>query len=948
MYTALLLLLLGVAAFLFITGAQKRQTVKIYSGLAVAVLTSFFFWFMEFWGEALWYEDLGYGDRYWMVFNSNFGFALGGAILGFILIYLLTLAIPKEHKIIRNGTKILSIFIGGIWGVSNWDVIIKFWNGVSTGLKDPILGKDVGFYLFSLPFYDSLYMLLFLISLIALVSSFVISFLRFIGNNIVFYFPHNGEVKTDKYYFSLYLNSAVFIFILAWGKFLNRYHIMYSNTGVVAGPGWTDVNVLLPAYTVVIILMILIGLGLIIPSFRNKIQSFYSRKFRIASDRSHILVLASSGISVLLIWLIAFAVVPGICEWLMVEPNEITFERPYISNNIEFTRYGFGLNKVEEKEYPMNGGFTEATINDNPNLFTNVRLWDWRALDAVYKQFQAIRLYYEFSDVDVDRYNINGKKQQVMVSAREINIDNLSQQSQTFVNQRFQYTHGYGLTMASVSEFTPEGLPHLLIKDIPPKSESPSLNIVQPQIYFGELTRTPVVVNSKQKEFDYPSGEDNVYTRYAGKGGVQLSNFWRKFLFGWKFDGTNFLFSDYPTTESRVLFHRQIEDRVKLLAPFLNFDKDPYVVLSNGKIYWMIDAYTTSDYFPYSQPFSSTENIQYKEGGSTQVLSTQFSDFLDGVNYIRNPVKAVIDAYDGTVNFYIMDKEDPIIKVWSKIFPGLFKTKDEMPKDLLAHVRYPIEMLLTQGIVYEKYHMTDPTVFYNQEDLWVRATAKYYNRVQPVEPYYIMWQLPGSEKQQFVLMLPFTPKNRQVLMGWIAGMCDPDDYGRFLAYQFPKDKTVLGPQQVETKIDQDSFLSGQLTLWDQHGSNVIRGDVLAIPVNNTLLYVEPIYLQAETAAYPELRLVVVMQGDNMSYAKTFDQALAGLFNKTPVAQNTVQQVKEKPADNSSLQVKIQSANEAFNNYLKFIGDKRFSDAAKEMEKLQQSLQELSNQAKINK
>ena len=535
-----------------------------------------------------------------------------------------------------------------------------------------------------------------------------------------------------------------------------------------------------------------------------------------------------------------------------------------------------------------------------------------------------------------------------MVSAREINIDNLSQQSQTFVNQRFQYTHGYGLTMASVSEFTPEGLPHLLIKDIPPKSESPSLNIVQPQIYFGELTRTPVVVNSKQKEFDYPSGEDNVYTRYAGKGGVQLSNFWRKFLFGWKFDGTNFLFSDYPTTESRVLFHRQIEDRVKLLAPFLNFDKDPYVVLSNGKIYWMIDAYTTSDYFPYSQPFSSTENIQYKEGGSTQVLSTQFSDFLDGVNYIRNPVKAVIDAYDGTVNFYIMDKEDPIIKVWSKIFPGLFKTKDEMPKDLLAHVRYPIEMLLTQGIVYEKYHMTDPTVFYNQEDLWVRATAKYYNRVQPVEPYYIMWQLPGSEKQQFVLMLPFTPKNRQVLMGWIAGMCDPDDYGRFLAYQFPKDKTVLGPQQVETKIDQDSFLSGQLTLWDQHGSNVIRGDVLAIPVNNTLLYVEPIYLQAETAAYPELRLVVVMQGDNMSYAKTFDQALAGLFNKTPVAQNTVQQVKEKPADNSSLQVKIQSANEAFNNYLKFIGDKRFSDAAKEMEKLQQSLQELSNQAKINK
>ena len=295
-----------------------------------------------------------------------------------------------------------------------------------------------------------------------------------------------------------------------------------------------------------------------------------------------------------------------------------------------------------------------------------------------------------------------------------------------------------------------------------------------------------------------------------------------------------------------------------------------------------------------------------------------------------------------------MDNQDPIIKVWSKIFPGLFKSKDEMPKGLLEHVRYPIEMLLTQGIVYEKYHMTDPTVFYNQEDLWVRATAKYYNRVQPVEPYYIMWQLPGSDKQQFVLMLPFTPKNRQVLMGWIAGMCDPDDYGRFLAYQFPKDKTVLGPQQVETKIDQDSFLSGQLTLWDQHGSNVIRGDVLAIPVNNTLIYVEPIYLQAETAAYPELRLVVVMQGDNMSYAKTFDQALAGLFNKTPVTQNAVQQVKEKPDNNRTIQEKIQAANEAFNNYLKYSGDKRFSDAARQLEKLQQSLQELLNQAKNTK
>jgi uncharacterized membrane protein (UPF0182 family) len=366
-------------------------------------------------------------------------------------------------------------------------------------------------------------------------------------------------------------------------------------------------------------------------------------------------------------------------------------------------------------------------------------------------------------------------------------------------------------------------------------------------------------------------------------------------------------------------------------------------VLAKGKLYWMIDSYTTSNYYPYSQPFSSTENIQVKEGNSTQELTTEFSDYLNGINYIRNSVKVIIDAYDGSVNFYIMDDKDPIIQVWSKIFPGLFKTKAEMPKDLLAHIRYPADMLLTQGSVYQKYHMTDPTVFYNQEDLWVRATAKYYNRIQPVDPYYIMWQIPGIQKQQFVLMLPFTPKNRQVMIGWIAGMCDPENYGRFFTYQFPKDKMVLGPQQVETKIDQDSFLSGQLTLWDQHGSKVIRGNVLAIPVNNTIFYVEPIYLQAETAAYPELRLVVVMHGENMSYAKTFDDALNGLFVKSVPIEKVLQKGDTTNNLIPTMQNQIKSANEAFNNYLKYIGDKKFNESGKELEKLQQSLQSLSNQ-----
>ena len=643
----------------------------------------------------------------------------------------------------------------------------------------------------------------------------------------------------------------------------------------------------------------------------------------------------------ILLWIVGLNIIPGIFEALVVKPNEITFERPYITNNIKFTQHGFGLNKVEEKEFPESGSFSMNTVKNNPAIFNNIRLWDWRALDATYRQFQGFRLYYQFSDVDVDRYNVDGNYRAVMVSAREMDINNLPPQSQTFVNKRFQYTHGYGVTMSTVNEFTSQGLPHLLIKDIPIESEDSTLEVKQPRIYYGELTNAPVIVNSREKEFDYPNGNENVYNKYGGTGGVLISSLWRKFLFGWKFDGTSLLFSDYPTDISRIMFHRQIRERIELLAPFLKFDNDPYIVLSDGNLYWMIDAYTTSDYYPYSEPFTSTESIGSEGGNKGRDLTSSVNRIFRGVNYIRNSVKVVVNAYNGSVNFYIFDKEDPLVNVWSKIYPGLFKPESEMPKGLLAHIRYPEDMLLTQGLMYEKYHMNDPTVFYNQEDLWVRATEKYYSSIQPVEPYYIIWQLPDSDTPQFSLILPFTPKNRQVLIGWIAGMCDPENYGKLITYQFPKGKMITGPQQVETKIDQDSYLSSQLTLWDQRGSNVIRGNVLAIPVANTLFYVEPIYLQAETAAYPELRLVVIMHGDDMSYAETFDKALNKFFNIAP-GNNAVTQEAPAKENNTQYRSLINRANDAFNNYLEYSGQKKFSEAAKELEKLQKALNELSN------
>ncbi|MFZ0455362.1 MAG: UPF0182 family protein [Ignavibacteriaceae bacterium] len=942
MYSIIILILIAIAAFFLITGFKKGKRSRIVLGALIGFLTWYIFWFMDFWGDALWFFSLGYEHRFWTVILAKTILLAAGAVFGGIVVYSLILSLSSGKKYIKLFAALAGAFTGGAWGLSNWEVILKYINSVPANVSDPILNKNIGFYLFSLPFLNNIYGLLISLSILGLAACVITIFFFFDGKNILVQPPTGDDKTLSKIYKPLFINAAVFIFILAFGKFLSRYNLMYSSTGVVYGPGWTDVNILLPAYNIIIVLTLLAGLFLLVSPLRNMLQKVLE-KFKIYGSRFYSTVFFAVGIFIIVIWFLGLTAIPGLFEWIVVSPNEITYERPYIINNIKYTRYGFDLNKIESKQFADSGNFTQQTVNNNQQIFSNVRLWDWRALDAVFKQFQEFRLYYEFKDVDIDRYKFDSTYKQVMISAREIQPSSLPQQSQTFVNKRFQYTHGYGLTLTTVNDFTSQGLPNLLVKDIPPVSKYPSLDVTQPRIYYGELTNSYVVVNSQEKEFDYPSGEDNAYNRYDGNGGVLLSNIWRKFLYGWKFGGSQFFFSSYTTDQSRILFYRQIEERVKNLAPFLHFDNDPYIVLAKGNLYWIIDAYTTSSYYPYSQPYSSNETIEFNEGNSTSELHNNTVPYLNGANYVRNSVKAVVNAYNGDVSFYVVDEKDPVIKVWENIFPEMFKTKKEMPEDLQAHIRYPIDYLLVQGLVYEKYHMTDPTVFYNQEDLWVRATEKYYSNIQPVQPYYIMWQLPGSKQPQFVLILPFTPKNRQVLIGWIAGMCDGKNYGKFLAYQFPKDKMVLGPQQVETKIDQDSFLSGQLSLWDQRGSQVIRGNVLAIPVDKTLFYVEPIYLQSETAAYPELRLVAVMHGENLSYAPTFDQALQGLFAKSKAQvtqQTTATASKEKIVESKTVKQQIQNANSAFENYLKYIGQKKFNDAANELQKLQQALKQL--------
>lgn len=947
MYIVIILILLAGGLVVLANGLTQRKKLRTTSGILLIILTGLFFWFMGFWGEKLWFDSVGFTDRFWTVWLARLGFAAGGFLLGGILVYFLTLFTPHKRKLVRIIAVLFAAFVTAVWASSNWETFLKWWYRVPTELQDPILGMKISFYFFTLPFLDALYSLLLIVTLISLVTAFVSLYLRFNPTTgIQFEKRVRPGANGSKRFRSLYLSSTAFILTLALGQYLNRFHLMYSEMGAVHGPGWADIHIRLPMYNIVAALTVLFSLFILVTPLRKWLQGLYSKE----KHRSQASLYISVAAGIFLIWLLGLSIIPGIFQNLLVEPNEITFEKPYIEHNIKFSREGFDLQKVEEKGFPVSTELNQEIVRNNREIFNNVRLWDWRALNAVYQQFQEIRLYYEFPDLDIDRYNISDKYKQVMVSPRELEKSNIPSKSQTFVNKRFKYTHGFGITLTKVNEFTPSGLPNLLIKDIPPVSKWPELEVKQPRIYYGELTNDHVVVNTSEMEFDYPKGDENAYNRYDGIGGVEISNLWRKFLFGWKFDGTPFFFSTYPNENSRILFHREIKQRVKTIAPFLDFDNDPYIVLSEGKLYWIIDAYVTSNRFPYSEPFEIREQLDFGQGRSSLYYSENLGNFLQGANYVRNSVKVVVDAFYGDVNYYVFDEEDPIISVWQKIFPGMFKSRKQLSQDLNNHIRYPEMMLLAQGLVYAKYHMTDPAVFYNQEDLWIRATEKYHGNIKPVDPYYIMWKRPESEKQEFTLILPFTPKNRQVAIGWLAGFCDGENYGRLLAYKFPKDKRVLGPQQVETKIDQNSHLSQQLTLWDQRGSNVIRGNVLAIPVEKTLFYVEPIYLEAETAAYPELRLVVIMHNDRISYAPTFEKAMKKLIKGAPEEKMLVKEKGEKAPEKKKTGRKewIKRANKAFEQYLDYTGKKQFNKASRAMEKLQKALQNLSEMEDLQK
>ncbi|REJ84304.1 MAG: UPF0182 family protein [Bacteroidetes bacterium] len=941
MYAAIFILFIVLGLFLIYKGISGKKKFALLTGVFSSILPFAFLGYANFWTEKLWFDSVGYSMRFWKLMSTLAIYSFSAGVLSYLFVKAATFRISKRSGWVHSIAVRFAAIIGILWGAFNWESIILFIHAEKTGVLDPVLKEDAGFYMFVLPFLDKLLILFTMLAALSLIASLFVFVREESGwRDGKLVIVRRSGILPEENYRSAFFSAAILLLVIAAGRYIDRFHLLYSQFGVVNGPGWTDVNIRLPAYTVVAVIMIILAIGIAVPVLRKKVSGIFNTD---PAKELHA-TLVSFGAIAGLSWLISLTLIPGLVQWIYVEPNEITLEKPFIENNIRFTRMAYGLDKAEEREYEVQEELDANLISQNPVTLRNIRLWDWRALEAVYRQFQEIRLYYEFTDVDIDRYWYNDEYRQVMVSAREMNVNNLPDKSQTFVNRRFKYTHGNGITMNSVSEFTPDGLPNLLIKDIPPVSNVPEFSIDRPGIYYGELNNEPVVVNSTEAEFDYPKGDQNVYVHYEGKGGVQLNSLWRKFIYGWRFDGTQFFLSSYIKHDSRILFDRNILVRSGKIGPFLAFDNDPYVVLSGKKLYWILDAYTTSSSYPYSEKFFAREVIQYKESDRTERISSRELGHLSGINYIRNSVKVVVDAYEGSIDYYVFDETDPVLKVWGRIFPGLFKKASDMPSDLFSHVRYPSDFLLMQGIMYSKYHMTDPEVFYNQEDLWVRATEKYYGEIRPVEPYYILWEQPESKDADFVLMLPFTPKNKQVMIGWIAGMCDGKNYGRFLAYKFPKEKRILGTQQVETKIDQDPFLSSQLTLWDQRGSRVIRGNVLAIPVSKTILYVEPIYLQSETAAYPELRLIAVMHNDRLSYAETFDEALKGILSSG--SGRAVRKEGESGILKNIGGVNVKEAKEAFNDYLRYTGEGKFDQASSALTRLKRALEQLETDSSV--
>lgn len=791
--------------------------------------------------------------------------------------------IAAPQTLIRLGAVVLSMSFGAIF-TKEWVRILPALNPTPFNQQDPIFGQDLSFYIFQLPPWELLEfwlsgLLLFLLTAVALeylLAGDTFSQGRFIG-----FSPAQQR--------HLYTIAACLLGITALGHWLSRYELLYSQQGVTYGASFTDIYVDLPVNLALGVISLGLALTLAWRAIIWPKLAAAGKGRRVLRARPVV-----GAISLYLLFaLVGNTVAPWLVQRLVVQPNELLRELPFIERTIAFSREAFGLATIETEQFNPQGNLTAASLAENDLTVRNIRLWDTRPLLESNRQLQQIRLYYEFADADVDRYtlldddNQPADRRQVLISARELNYEQVPAEAQTWVNEHLTYTHGYGFTMSPVNTAGPSGLPTYFIKDIAHVPSSPiierSIPIGKPRIYFGELTNTYVMTNARVPELDFPSGSENVYNRYDGQGGINIGPFWKRLLFAKHLGDWKMLLSNDFTADTQLMFRRNIKRRVRRIAPFLTFDKDPYLVVADAGsdfvsageesganyLYWVIDAYTMSDRYPYADPGSNS------------------------FNYIRNSVKVVIDAYNGSVHFYIADATDPIIRTWAQIFPNMFKPLTDMPPALFAHIRYPQDFFAIQSEQLLTYHMTDPQVFYNREDQWRAPNEIYANEEQEVEPYYLIMELPGENAGEFVLLRPFTPAQRNNLVAWMAARSDGDQYGRQLLYQFPKQELVFGPEQIEARINQDPEISQRISLWNTQGSRANQGNLLVIPIDNSLLYVEPLYLEAEQNQLPILARVIVAYQNRIAMAETLDEGLQAIFTEsTPSTPAIIRELNE--------------------------------------------------------
>ena len=647
----------------------------------------------------------------------------------------------------------------------------------------------------------------------------------------------------------LLLLAALLLALKAIGFWLDRFDLVYSPRGVVFGASYTDIHASLPVLGALAVLAGLCAVAALAQMARPGLR-----------------LVAGGLVMLVAVWILGLAVYPALLQRIRVTPNELAAERPFIVHNIRMTRQAYGLDRIEERLFPADESLDARALERNEATIKNIRLWDHRPLLRTFAQLQEIRTYYKFVDVDNDRYLVDGEYRQLMLSARELSYGHL--QSRIWINEHLTFTHGYGAVVGPVNRITPEGLPEFLVKDIPPRASGGFPAITRPEMYYAEVSNEYALVRTRSQELDYPAGDQNVYSTYAGTGGIPLTTWARKLAFAGRFGEIKILLSNDLTPESRVMMYRSVTERVSQVAPFFRYDHDPYLVVrDDGRLFWILDGYTTTSRYPYSEPVAGVGN------------------------YVRNSVKVTVDAYNGTLVFYNADPGDPLVRVYAGAFPGLLRSLAEMPADLRRHLRYPEDLFAIQARKYATYHMEDPQVFYNKEDLWAVPRRAIEGREREMEPYYTIMRLPGESKEEFILLTLFNPSRRDNMIAWLAARSDPPHYGRLVVYNFPKQKLVYGPRQIDARIDQDPVISQQLSLWNQRGSTVIRGSLLAIPVDQSLIYVQPLYLAAaEQGALPELRRVIVAYGNQIAMEPTLEQSLTRIFGgrgeraaPTPVA-----------------------------------------------------------------